>query len=172
MQASKKDEKKSQDDSIQLNQMVKVFILIIGFSIIMRSDLWVSMCALMVVGGYLIRAFLLKKAKNGFNIARAWTFVRQWYEQNVVNKKESKDKVKKAPSKEPPLQFPVIEFEPSPVPAVPPLHPGALWDMDTALSILYGEPQQSHCVHQDIDDDYLRRLDVVDVGVLHQENPS
>jgi len=187
-------EKKPQDDSIRLNQIVKVFLFIIGFSIIMRSDLWVSLCMLMVVGGYLIRAFLLKIAKNGFDIAKAKAFVRKWYEQNVVNKKDGKDDVKKVPAKEPPLQFPVIEFEPRPVPAVvanpapvfdwrkrqvapvhaaePSHHPDTLWDMDTALSICYGEPEESHRIRQDIDDDYLLRLGVVDAGLIHQENPS
>jgi len=175
MQVNKKEEKTSQDDSIKLNQIVKVFIFIIGFSLIMRSDLWVSMCALVVVGGYLIRAFLLKQAKNGINIARAREIALQWYQQNIMNKseKDNKDAVKKAPSKELPLQFPVIEFEPKPASTVvrqtdaavntqqPFHHPDVLWDMDTALSIL---------VRQDIDDDVLLRLGVVDSGIHAQED--
>jgi len=196
MQVNKKDEK-PQDDSIKLNQIVKVFIFIIGFSLIMRSDLWVSMCALVVVGGYLIRAFLLKQAKNGINIARAREIVLQWYQQNIMNKseKDNKDKVKKAPSKERPLQFPVIEFEPRPASMVvhqtdapvfdwnnrqvmpvnaaqPFHHHDVWWDMDTALSILYDEPEPFRHVRQDIDDDVLLRLGVVDSGLHVQEDRS
>jgi len=136
MQGSGK-EKVSQIDSINFNQIVKIFLYIVGFSVIMRCDLWVSVTALIFIGTYLLQLWLLKKPKAKSEgeakgedkeqsktnhvllgmIVKARGFVYQLYEQNVMNrvKQGSKDTVKEAVKevvKEPPLQFPVIRFDP------------------------------------------------------------
>lgn len=136
MQGSGK-EKVSQIDSINFNQIVKIFLYIVGFSVIMRCDLWVSVTALIFIGTYLLQLWLLKKPKAKSDgeakgedkeqskanhvllgmIVKARGFVHQLYEQNVMsrNKQDSKDAVKKVVKEvvtEPPLQFPVIKFDP------------------------------------------------------------
>jgi len=68
MQKKNGKEENIQANSIQLKRIARMFLYIVGFCVFAQCNLWVSVCALIVISIFLFQVGLLKKTLDFLNI--------------------------------------------------------------------------------------------------------
>lgn len=83
-----------------LHPIAKTFLYITGFIILVRCDLWISLCVLIIATLMLFPMVLLKKLKDCLskqNLATLNLQLQRWYQQHVVGQSDNKAVTVKKP---------------------------------------------------------------------------